>query len=580
LAQPTVGQFVEKEELLMSRFNNKSTPVVGGRSGVQTTGETVVNHAGRVGYGRDVKGELFLLAASFMGGDDNFYEKSQDRYERLQNLIANVVAEEGDDTTWLLNFVTWLRKDANLRTVAMVIAVETARTRLMTDKQGGNRDLINAALQRADEPGEALAYWLSNYGKPIPWPIKNGIADAAIRLYNEFSFLKYGKNRNKSVSMKDVLRITRPTPGDAKQSALFSYIIDPTPVPVFATEFVGPGLPVIAAREKLAGFPKERRREILASPVGQALLKEAGFTWENLSEYLPGGMDAEAWELAISNMNIMALIRNLRNFDEAGINKLARNVVRAKINPQNVRDSKQLPFRWYQAYRATDSLHYVADLEDALDLSLENIPKLKGKTLVLVDMSGSMFQGNVSERSVVTYADAASLFGAALKLRNPDGVDLYQYGSNYHDLSLRYYSTKDHRPFAEYRPNERWTGVTKRIDLNVGSSVLRSMEKFQDMGGTQTQNAVAETITPEHDRVIIITDEQAFQSRVDYTRLGIPAGKSLYVWNLAGYKAGLVESGKYKTHVFGGLNDAAFQMIPLLETGKSVGWPWEVKTNG
>ena len=51
--------------------------------------------------------------------------------------------------------------------------------------------MVAAALQRADEPGEALAYWTSRYGRAIPKPVKRGIADAARRLYTQFTLLRY-----------------------------------------------------------------------------------------------------------------------------------------------------------------------------------------------------------------------------------------------------------------------------------------------------------------------------------------------------------------------------------------------------
>ena len=64
---------------------------------------------------------------------------------------------------------------------------------------------------------------------------------------------------------------------------------------------------------------------------GSAALADAGFSWERLSGWLPGGMDAEAWETVIPSMGVMALVRNLRNFDEAGISDAAIDAVITKI---------------------------------------------------------------------------------------------------------------------------------------------------------------------------------------------------------------------------------------------------------
>jgi hypothetical protein len=64
---------------------------------------------------------------------------------------------------------------------------------------------------------------------------------------------------------------------------------------------------------------------------GPAALAEAGVSWERLSGWLPGGMAAEAWEAVIASMGVMALVRNLRNFDEAGISEASIEAVMAKI---------------------------------------------------------------------------------------------------------------------------------------------------------------------------------------------------------------------------------------------------------
>lgn len=94
------------------------------------------------------------------------------------------------------------------------------------------------------------------------------------------------------------------------------------------------------------------------------------------------------------------------------------------------------------------------------------------------------------------------------------------------------------------------------------------------MGGTETHRAVEETwVKGVHKRLILITDEQSFSSR--YNDLPVSDGANVYIWNLAGYQAGVTQSGKYHRHTFGGLTDSAFNLIPILEAGKSTSWPWE-----
>jgi hypothetical protein len=72
-----------------------------------------------------------------------------------------------------------------------------------------------------------------------------------------------------------------------------------------------------------------------------------------------------------------------------------------------------------------------------------------------------------------------------------------------------------------------------------------------------------------HDRVVILTDEQASYGDVGQV---LPAHVPLYTWNLAGYRLGHAPSGTAHRHTFGGLTDQAFRMIPLLEGGGD--WPF------
>ncbi|MFE2297906.1 hypothetical protein ACFXAW_06890 [Streptomyces sp. NPDC059445] len=79
-----------------------------------------------------------------------------------------------------------------------------------------------------------------------------------------------------------------------------------------------------------------------------------------------------------------------------------------------------------------------------------------------------------------------------------------------------------------------------------------------------------------HDRVVIVTDEQAGHDHVEVDR-SIPQSTPMYTWNLAGYQSGHAPSGRGRRHTFGGLTDAAFRMVPVLEAGRDATWPWVAK---
>jgi hypothetical protein len=92
-------------------------------------------------------------------------------------------------------------------------------------------------------------------------------------------------------------------------------------------------------------------------------------------------------------------------------------------------------------------------------------------------------------------------------------------------------------------------------------------------GGTNTAQAVRAHYA-RHDRVVIVTDEQAHYDHRGGVDSAVPAKVPMYTWNLAGYQRGHTPSGTGNRHTFGGLTDQAFRMIPLLEAGTNATWPW------
>ncbi|MEV4017695.1 hypothetical protein AB0J35_45125 [Nonomuraea angiospora] len=95
-----------------------------------------------------------------------------------------------------------------------------------------------------------------------------------------------------------------------------------------------------------------------------------------------------------------------------------------------------------------------------------------------------------------------------------------------------------------------------------------------DLGGTNTAAAVR-THFRDHDRVVIITDEQAHGGYLGSDPTSrVPERVPVYTWNLAEFDHGHGPSGTGNRHTFGGLADAAFRLIPILESRRSAGWPF------
>ncbi|MFF1544454.1 TROVE domain-containing protein [Streptomyces sp. NPDC058291] len=525
----------------MVRFNvraRKALPT----SPVRTTGRSLRTHQGGRGHERDARSELFLLAVANLVSQQTFYETGAARDDRFAHLVRELAVS---DPTWTAGLLGWLRGEGNLRTAAIVGAAEYVHARLAAGATGGpsNRQVVDSVLQRADEPGELLGYWTAAHGRTVPKPVKRGIADAVRRLYGARSLLKYD-TASKGYRFGDILNLVHASPDPAKpwQGDLFRYALDRRHHPDTA---VPPrSLPALVAHHDLMALPPAERRAVVTAADGARRLAEAGITWEALAGWLQGPMDKAAWEAVVPSMGPMALVRNLRNLDEAGVSDEVAAQVAARISdPEEVARSRQFPFRYLAAYRHAPSLRWAYPLEQALGHSLANVPALPGRTLVLVDRSGSMFYARLSDRSDLTRADAAAIFGTALALRAAD-ADLVEFGTGSNAITFR-----------------------------KGESVLKILERFGDLGGTDTTEAVRRHYRA-HDRVLIVTDEQFTANRHGGPTDQVPANVPVYTWNLAGHRAGHGPSGTANRHAFGGLSDAAFRMVPLLEAADDTKWPW------
>jgi hypothetical protein len=543
----------------MSKFNKPATrPAVTSPITTEATPRTRTAEGGP-GYLRDTKSELFLLSVANMVAEDTFYERARDRDDRYTALVRQLAVA---DPAWTGDFLRWLRSDANMRSASLVGAAEFVHARLAnggaqqlprqdhvtegTDSlaysTGANRRVVADVLQRADEPGEFLAYWTSRYGRALPKPVKRGVGDAVRRLYSEYALLKYD-TASKGFRFGDVLELTHPEPSTPQQGHLFRVALDRRHSRENTT--IQGALTMLVANLQLRLEANEHPSVLLDAER----LREAGMTWEDVLSLAGSRLDKAAlWTALIPSMAYMALLRNLRNFDEAGLpDDVAATVAARLVDPEQVARSRQLPYRFLSAYRAVSNLRWSHPLEKALNLSLANIPQLPGRTLILVDRSPSMFPHylhmhapQVQERvkkTGITLADQAALFGAALALRCADAL-VVQYGAR-----------------------------SEEVDIPRGGSVLPLLARFTEIGGTETFAAM-QTHFRGHDRVVILTDEQT-RGGADPT----PAGVPVYTWNLGGYQAGHMAGGRNR-HTFGGLTDGAFKMIPLLEAGKSQSWPW------
>lgn len=537
---------------------------------------TGVTGNGADGYTYDDKSQLFLLAVAHFVGEDTFYEDAKGRDRRYVELIRKVAAT---DPQWTAAFLRWLRHDANMRSASIVGAVEAAKA--ISDKTGPRftyvapRQIMNSVLVRADEPAEALGYWLATHGRKLPKWLKRSLGDAALRCYTPFNVLKWDSERS-PVRMADVVEFSQidkklPTP---EQSRVFKYLLDARHGRGDAS-----GIELISARQQFNDIPAHQRRAVLTSGKISYLLKAAGLTWEAVSGWLGGPMDAAAWEACIPIMRYGALLRNLANFERAGISEIARNQVIATLTslPQ-IQSARLLPMAFLNAYNNVPGDTFKSALDTAAGYATTyNIPAFAGRTLILIDTSASMKDAFTTHRGrrnpdaeQLMRWDAAALFGIALSMQC-EHADVVSFSAPASSSVWHSYAGITNRTRS---------GIddcgTKVFDRRPGENLLAAVARFKRThflgGGTQTDLAVA-TSYRDHDRVIVLTDEQV-NDRYGDVFAPVPATVPAYTFNLAGYAVGH-DATAVNRHSVGGLSDAGFRLLSTLESTRGGHWPWE-----
>lgn len=538
----------------MSKFNTGKPAPRAGKSPlvvVSARWPTDVTHTGGPAFTKSPKMELFTLGVNLLAGnEDTFHEKGKDRDSRFNDLCQTLAVEEPQ---WLFDFLTWLRNEGNIRTASVMGAVDAAWARLHSstavEADGFNRKILASVPSRLDEVPELFAIWEKNHGKPFPAALKRGAGDALKRLLNQYSYQKYDAG-NSPWRISDVIELAHVKPESPEQEELFRLAIADRHGSSY--EYNSEVLDMIAANRALRKDAAKNPR-VLLDPDR---LKAAGFTWNNALSLAGNAVPkGKLWDalLLSGSVGYMAMLRNLRNLEQAGISKESTEYVISRLtDPRAVARSRQFPYAFYLARREAQGSQWVHPLEVAFGLSVQNIPELSGRTLILIDQSGSMW-AKMSGKSKMGRVEAATLYGIAVATKNAGNVDVYAY-ANY----------------------------PARINVPAGASVLRLTEKYGfnndnglvTGGGTETAKCLAQTYEG-HDRVKIFTDEQSFRYAHGGVSDQVPDTTWLYSFDLAGYSKTDIPAGFGRRYQLGGLTDHTFKLPLLLESGHDGKWPWE-----
>jgi len=392
--------------------------------------------------------------------EDQFYEDGVEIAGRIRELVPKVEAAR------VVALAVEAREQMKLRHAPLLLVREMARH---NTHRALVAETLQRVIQRADELAEFVAIYWKDGKAPLSAQVKKGLAGAFSK-FDAYALAKY--NRPGPIKLRDVLFLCHARPLNDAQAEVWKQLVEGT----------------------------------LASPDTWEVALSAGadkhVTWERL--------------LQENKLGALALLRNLRNMKDADVDP---NLVGAALRA--MKTDRVLPFRFIAAARHAPQWEQV--LEKAMLKALASQEKLPGKTVLLVDVSGSM-NYPLSRNSEMQRTDAA--YGLAVLLREvAEQVAVYTFSDKLVEVPAR-----------------------------QGFALRDALEHSQSHSGTYLGRSLGE-LNETYDRLIVITDEQAHDT--------VPNPKGLgYVINVASFKNG-VGYGKWM-HI-DGWSEAVIGYIRELE---------------
>lgn len=476
--------------------------------------------------------QLQIVAASCLFGEPSYYVSAKDTSagrgvnrsrssvsDHLMRILGGTVVPEMNDNNTTshmesvidaalahdpertLQLAASLRNDDNLRTTPQIILVRAANTKAVKGT-GLVRKYAPTIIKRADEPAVQMAYQLRAFGRKIPNSLRRAWKDYLSGV-SEYSLAKY-QLKNREVKTIDVVRMARP-----KSDAITKLVHDE--------------------------------------------LKTTGSTWESIMS--AGGK----WEDAIEIMGHMALLRNLRNFEQ---NEVDYNLYAQKLL-DGVENGKQLPFRYFSAYSNVSTPQVLNLVNRCLEKSMCNLPTFDGNVAVLCDNSGSAHGTFSSSFGTVRVSDIANLT-AVMTARQATGTGVvYPFGD-----TLESYTVDKHKDVLKQHRKVNRIGQTVGASTEAGiwhfwNNVIRNKEHvdhvfvYSDMQAGHCDLYARGSDNVDSDYVYNSGSAYSHKyidvpSLINTYRKEVNPDVHVYLVQVAGYGDTIVPGVYDKTYIFGG----------------------------
>jgi len=470
----------------MSRFNT------------QSPGTKTKNLAGGQAFSQTAELQLAsLLLTNFAG--DNFYRNSQGAFDELKKLIVKC------DKKYVAKAAVLARTQFGMRSITHVVASELAKH---ISGQDWAKDFYNAIIYRPDDMIEILSYHTANNGK-VPNSMKNGLAKAFDK-FDRYSLAKYRAD-DKKVKLVDVANVVHPVPTSKNAEAL---------------------------KDLMSG-------KLKSFDTWESELTKAGQNAANDEE--KAKLKKEVWArlLREEKLGYFALLRNLRNIIEQAPDCIDAAIIQL-TDEKRIKHSLVLPFRYLTAFEEIQKLNdgqivrkVLIALNKAVDISVSNVTKFDGDTLVVLDVSGSMESSSLGSKSPHIIG---ALFSAVLAKSN--NADLITFSDN-----------------AKYR------------NINPMDSTITISNSLRFSNGGTNFHSIFQTANKKYDRIIILSDMQGWIGHDcpaaafnDYKK-ATGADPYIYSFDLSGY--GTMQFPERNVFALAGFSEKVFDIMQLMESEKN-----------
>lgn len=401
--------------------------------------------------------------------EDNFYQDKVSSVEEIKRLVPLVSGR------FCADLAIEAREMQKLRHVPLMLIREMCR---YDSHRPFVREAVNRVCTRPDQLTELLSlYWLEGK-KPLAKQLKLGLADALLK-FDRYQISKW--NRDADIKLRDILFLTHPKPQNEDQAQLFKDLAEGTLTPADTWEV-----------KRSAAKNVEDKKAI----------------WKDL--------------ISRDKLGALAVLRNLRNMQQDGLDKAT---IRKAISQSSA--SMLLPIDFIKA--ADYAPDYLPELQELMFRCLAQYPKIKGETIFVLDVSGSM-GSRLSSKSDYNRMEAGMAM-AMMAAEVCEHCTIYLTAGS--DIARKH--------------------STQKIASLRGFGLLQEIRaKFRTLGGggifTRQCLDYLRTVEKDVDNIIIFSDSQD----CDLVKtLPSPFGKKNYIVDVSGHTNGINYKGVWTAEISG-----------------------------